>query len=191
MAVQFLHRGAQTQQGAWGPFPACIPERLHRYWGHPGLLFLLTSLQKEQCQALCHRHQALCASEGRERVSKRFCGFSPALGPLPQSAFHSTGKKFGYLCFTDRIFSNLWSDGTGLGGPQQQQAMPFQYFCPSLGDFIEETTRKQCLCTWKRCGIARSWCAQFVGCVRKTINKYSDINSFRSSDTSRFWNFDL
>lgn len=41
--------------------------------------------------------------------------------------------------------------GTGLGGLQQQQALPFQSFCPNLGNFIEETMTKQFLCIWTSC----------------------------------------
>lgn len=153
-----MHRGTQTRQGTWRPLPVCIPERLHRYWGHTVILFLLMSvvwLQKEHLQDLCHRHQALSVWLRRICTWQWEIDFSPALGPLPQSAFHSIGKKFGYLCFTDRIIStclsNLWSDETGLGGLQQQQALPFQYFCPNLGNFTEETMAKQCLCICARC----------------------------------------
>lgn len=99
---------------------------------------------------LWHRH-----SEGYPRVNKRLYDFSLTSGPLPHSTFHCVGRKFGYLCFTDRIFfmclSNLWSDGTGLGGLQQWQALPFQSFCPSLGNFIEGNHDKEFLCIWTRC----------------------------------------
>lgn len=81
-----------------------------------------------------------------------FCNFRAiATISIPQYL-----KNFGYLCFTETIFSiclfSLQSEGLGFDRLQQQQALPFQYFCPLLGNFFQKTTIKQFLCLWTKCG---------------------------------------
>lgn len=125
---------------------------------HFEILFLLTSviqLKKEQLQALCHRCYALCVWLRRICMCQWemmwfFCNFRA----IATISFPRYLKSFGYLCFSETIFStclfSLWSDRLGFGRLQQQQALPFQYFCPLLGNFLQEATVKQFLCLWMR-----------------------------------------
>lgn len=95
-------------------------------------------------------------------------------------------KNIEYLCFTEPTFStclfSLCSDGLGLGRLQQQQTFPFQYFCPLLGNFTQETTIEQFLHLWTRHGREshRQWNAVVtVGC---SFSKQGVINMVPECD---------
>lgn len=108
------------------------------------------------------------------RANKRLCGFSPTFPPtslsLPQSALRIIGEKAWMFVF-HRIFSTclstLWSDGTGLGG--LQMALPFWYFRPNLGHFIEKAMTKQFLWIWTRC-VRESQTAEGCGHYRMFLS---------------------
>lgn len=129
---------------------------------HFEILFLLIwvfQLKKEQLQAVCHRCHALCVWLKRLCVCQwEIMWFFYNFRVIATISIPQYLKNFGYLCFTGTTFStclfSLQSDGLGFGRLQQQQALPFQYFCSLLGDFLQETTIKQFLCLWTRCGSA-------------------------------------
>lgn len=145
--MQLMYRGTQAWQGNWRPLPLCIPEGLHRYW-RCTLKFCFFSYQlfswkRSSCRlcatdvvcviqkAVCVSLRSLCMCQWE--IMWFFCNFRAiATISIPQYL-----KNFGYLCFTETIFStclfSLRNDGLGFDRLQQQQALPFQVFLSSFG----------------------------------------------------------